>query len=308
MHIALTGVSGFIGSAIARQLHGAGHTVTGLVRQTSRRDHVEPFVERFVVGDHADRSCWDDLLEGADCVVHNSVNWQPLKATPVDLDGHLRSNLDASIRFLHASAPRQFIFLSTIAVHHDMLPREKAADGTNLVTEDHPLRPSRLYGAYKASMEAHLWAEHFGSGRHTSAVRPCAVYGLDPNLERSHGYQVIKTLRETGRYDKPGGGKCVHVDDVAAVVGALVGNESAAGQPFNLVDCYARHADWAVMAAELLGIEAEIDMSSPALPQNSFSKAAVESLGVTLDRGHDGIRQSLQALIEAMDAARLAGS
>lgn len=300
MHIALTGVSGFIGSAIARSLRGTGHTVTGLVRPTSLRGHVEPFVSRFVVGDHADESCWPALLEGADCIVHNSVDWEPLRSSPPDLAAHLRSNLDASIKLLHASSPRQFIFISTIAVHHHMMPRETAPDGTNLVTEDHPLRPASLYGAYKAAVEAHLWAEHFATGRHTSAVRPCAVYGLDPTLKRSHGYKIVRQLRESPRHATPGGGKYVHVDDVAAAVGALVGNPAPAGKPFNLVDCYARHADWAAMAAELLGIDASIDTSSPALPANSFSKDAVRGLGVRLDRGHAGIRDHLGRLIRAM--------
>ncbi len=301
MRIAVTGVSGFIGSAIAKTLCDAGHTVTGLVRETSRRDLVEPFVERFVVGDHADETCWADLLDGTDCLVHNSVNWVPLKADPTDLAAHLRSNLDASIKLLHASSPRQFTFLSTIAVHHDMMPRTRAPDGTNCITEDHPLRPSSLYGAYKAAIEAHLWAEHFATGRHTSALRPCAVYGIDPLLKRSHGYEVINELRMTARHATPGGGKFVHVDDVAAAVGALVGNAAAAGKPYNLVDCYARHADWALMAAELLGIDAKIETSSPAIPTNSFSKEAVQGLGISLDRGHNGIREHLRQLIQAMD-------
>ena len=75
MHIAVTGVSGFIGAEIARQLKAGGHTVTGLVRETSKRDHIEG-VDKFVVGDHADESCWDELLGGADCVVHNSADWR----------------------------------------------------------------------------------------------------------------------------------------------------------------------------------------------------------------------------------------
>jgi nucleoside-diphosphate-sugar epimerase len=74
MRIALTGVSGFLGSSIARRLHADGHRVVGLVRAASRRDHVEAFVERFVEGDHADRSRWPDLLDGVDCVVHNSLD------------------------------------------------------------------------------------------------------------------------------------------------------------------------------------------------------------------------------------------
>ncbi len=302
MDIALTGVSGFLGSAIARSLHADGHRVVALVRPASRRDHVEPYVERFVVGDHADRSRWGELLDGTDCVVHNSIDWSPMRPEPPDIAAHLRTNLDGSILLLHESAPRQFIYISSIAVHHDMMPRMKTPEGTNLVDEDHPLRPGNYYGALKAAVEAHLWAEHFEYGRHTSAVRPCAVYGIDPRLERSHGFDVVRQLRETARYAKPGGGKFVHIDDVAAAVCAIVGNPAASGQPYNLADCYARYGDWAVMAAELLGIEAEIDLSSPPLPVNTFAKTAARSLGVELDRGHPGIREHLRRLIGIMQA------
>lgn len=300
MRIALTGVSGFIGAAIAQKLQDAGHEVTGLVRETSRRHHVERFVDRFVIGDHADPSCWDEFLDGAECVIHNSVDWSAMRADAPRIRDHLRSNVEGSILLLRHSSPRQFIFISSIAVHHDILPREPAPDGTNRVDEDHPLRPASEYGAYKSAVEAHLWAEHYQHGRHTSAVRPCAVYGIDPALERSHGYRVIEQLRENGRYDRPGGGKYVHVDDVAGAVGGIVGNPLANGRPFNLVDCYARHADWAAMAADALGIDAEIDRSSPERPRNSFSKDAARSLGVTLDRGHQGIRTHLQELAERM--------
>ena len=303
MRIALTGVSGFLGAAIARALHDQGHEVTGLVRATSRREHVEPHVDRFVVGDHADQTCWPALLDSADCVVHNSIDWSMMWPEPPHTAEHLRSNLEASVLLLRESAPRQFIYISSIAVHHDMMPRPKAPDGTNLIDEDHPLRPANYYGALKAAVEAHLWAEHFEYGRHTSAVRPCAVYGIDPLLRRSHGFKVMQVLRESGKYDKPGGGKYVHVDDVAAVVAAIVGNPAASGRPYNLVDCYARHADWARMAAELLEIEADIDESSPALPANSFSKEAAGSLGVSLDRGHTGIREHLAQLARVMEDA-----
>jgi nucleoside-diphosphate-sugar epimerase len=294
MRIALTGISGFIGSVIARRLHEAGHVVTGLVRASSQRDHIKPYMSRFVVGEQSDQTTWPALLEGADCVIHNSVAWEPLRA-PVDLPAHLRTNLAGSIELLHASAPRQFIFMSTIAVHHDMRPR-----WGGVIDEDHPLRPGGLYGAYKAAVEAHLWAEHAASGRNTSALRPCAVYGIDPDLERSHGYRIIKALRSGEPIGRPGGGKYVHVDDVAAAAVAAVGNPAVAGRPFNLADCYARHADWAALAAGLLGIDAPIDFTSPPQPKNTFTKDAARSLGVPLDRGHEGIRQHLRDLIAVM--------
>lgn len=295
MRVALTGASGFIGSTLVRHLHAAGHKVTGLVRPTSRVDHIRGHIDRLVAGDQSDESHWPDLLAGTDCVIHNSVDWSALRERP-DLNRHLQTNLDGSVRLLHASAPRQFIFISTIAVHHDMRPR-----WGGVIDEDHPLRPANLYGAYKAAVEAHLWAAHFSNGQNTCAMRPCGAYGIDPRLERSHGYDLIQKLRRGEKLDKPGGGKFVHVDDVAAAVIAAVGNPAVAGRPFNLVDCYARWADWAVMARDLLGVDAKIDLSSPAQPQNVFTKDAARSLGVNLDRGHEGIREHLRELTGMME-------
>ena len=101
-----------------------------------------------------------------------------------------------------AAAPRQFVFLSTVAVHHDILPRWKG-----FVDEDHPLRPVGLYGAYKAAVEAHLWDAHYRTGQHTCALRPCAVYGIDPNLERSIGYPIVGDIRAGKPFRRAGGGK-----------------------------------------------------------------------------------------------------
>jgi nucleoside-diphosphate-sugar epimerase len=123
------------------------------------------------------------------------------------------------------------------------------------------------------------------------------VYGLDPQIDRSIGYPIVQSIRAGQPYTRAGGGKFVHVDDVAAAVAAIVGNPSASGRPFNLVDCYARWADWAAIVASELGVTVPIDMSSPPRPRNEFTKDAAQSLGVRLDRGHEGIRQYARELI-----------
>ena len=103
------------------------------------------------------------------------------------------------------------------------------------------------------------------------------------------------------RFERPGGGKFVHVEDVAAVIMACAEQARASGRVYNLADCYARWSDWAQMAAALLGLDARIDLSSPPAPFNTFSKQAVQALGVPMDRGHEGIRKHLGELIHAMD-------
>lgn len=299
MNIALTGASGFIGSQIAKAAHAKGHSVTALVRETSRRGHIEPVVERFVVGNQDDENAWPALLEGADVVIHNSTAWSWKGEIP--FDQYVRSNLNGSLGLLKASAPKPFVFMSTIGVHHDMRERWGGR-----IDEDHPSRPPNAYGAYKASVEMFLWAEHAQTGRAFSAIRPCGVYGIDPKLERSMGFPIIKKISAGQKFTRAGGGKFVHVDDVVAATLHAAEDTEGAERVVNLVDCYARWADWAQIAAELLGVEAEIDFSSRAQPKNQFLPDVGRRMGAGLDRGHEGIRAHLRELIDAMrDAGEL---
>lgn len=295
MRVAITGASGFIGAALVREAHARGHAVSALVRETSRTDHIEGLVDRLVVGTHEDPAVHQQLLDGVDAVIHNSFDWHSLKQG--DLVEHMRSNMVGSIDLLQAAGDRHFVYMSSIAVHHHMHP-----DWQGRIDETHPIRPGTFYGALKAAIEAHMWAANAERGQPVSSIRPCAVYGIDPTLKRSIGWPIITRLRKDARFDRAGGGKFVHVEDVAAATVACLGNERATPAVYNLVDCYARWGDWATIASELLGIEAEIDLSSPPAPRNMFLDDQVrQDLGVGLDRGLEGVREHLRQLIECMD-------
>ena len=182
--------------------------------------------------------------------------------------------------------------MSSIAVHHHMHDR-----WNGVIDESHPSRPGSFYGAMKVAVEAHMWATHTERGQSITAIRPCAVYGVDPKLERSIGWPIIESLRRGEPYSRKGGGKYVHVEDVAAATVACIDNPRASPKVYNLVDCYARWCDWATMAAEILGIDAEIDTSSPSAPKNTFDTTDVTNdLGVAMNRGHEGIRTHLAEL------------
>jgi len=291
MNVAITGASGFIGSVIAKHACEYGHTVTALVRETSNRSHIDQYVNEFVTGTHDDATAVSELIDNADVVIHNSFDWAALQNGNVQ--SHYESNLRGSINLLEASDQRHFIYISSIAVHHHMHGRWEGS-----IDETHPTRPGSSYGACKAAVEAHIWAANASNSQQVTAIRPCAVYGIDPNQERSIGWPIVQTIKAGKPYTKLGGGKFVHVDDVAAATVACIDNPKATPNVYNLVDCYARWADWALLVAEEIGCEVEIDQSSPETPKNTFITTNVANdLSVMLNRGTDGIRKQIQDLI-----------
>jgi len=293
MRIALTGANGFIGRAIVRHLQREGYQVRGLVRQRASAIDLEASGMEVVESGLADLTpggeVMGQLLDGADVVVHNAFDWAAMRDGPPQR--HHAVNVIASLDLITASAPRPFVYLSSVAVHHEMLEQWGGR-----VDESHPTRPGSAYGAAKVAVEAHLFAER-AVGRPVCMLRPAAVYGIDPDLSRTIGWPIVQRIRETRAFSRPGGGKFVHVDDVAAaVLGALRLGE-AAPPVAHLADCFARWGDLAQWSAEIMGITAEIDLRSPAAPKNEFTKDAARSLGARLDRGHDGLRAHLREVV-----------
>jgi nucleoside-diphosphate-sugar epimerase len=300
MLVALTGASGFIGSYTAAALKRAGHRVRALVRESSRRDHIEPSVAEWVVGGQSDPDSIESFVRGVDCVIHNSLDW----SGPEDYDvEHILSNFESSLRLLEATrlaGCKQYIFVSSVAAL-----REISDEWNGQITETHPTWPDGHYGAFKAAVEPVLKAYHFSYGMNTSAWRPCAVYGIDPKLPRSRWHDLVEKVRRGETIDTSQGGKIVHVDDVADGLTLAVGDQSVSGQIYNLVDCYMYHQQAAEFARELTGSSARIiDRKGPG-PRNQFdcSKAIAffEKHGnpIALRRGHEGVRQYVQQLLAA---------
>jgi nucleoside-diphosphate-sugar epimerase len=300
MLVALTGASGFIGNYTARALHGAGHTVRALVRETSRRDRLEPFVEEWRVGDQADPQALAGLVAGVDAVIHNAADWEALRRSPLV---NFERNVMGSLRLLEAArlaGAGQFIFVSSVAVYQEILP-DRPLD------ENHPTWPGSIYGAYKASIEPHLKAYHAQYGMNTSAWRPAAVYGIDPDLRRSQWYDLIDTARKGGTIDTPQGGKITHVQDVADALTLAVGDEAVAGQFYNLVDGYMYWQQAAEFAKEISGSSASIIDRKGAGPRNQFdTRKVIEFFNrhgntAALRRGQAGVREYVAELLRKME-------
>jgi nucleoside-diphosphate-sugar epimerase len=299
MLVALTGASGFIGSYTAAALHRAGHAVRALVRQTSRRDHIEPFVAEWRDGDAADPQALAGLVAGADAVIHNAVDWDALERSPL---ANFERNVLGSLRLLEAARLAQvgqFLFVSSVAVYHEILPDRK-------LDENHPTWPRSTYGAYKASIEPHLKAYHVSYGMNTSAWRPAAVYGVDPALKKSQWYDLVDRARTGGTIDTPEGGKITHVQDVADALALAVGDKSVAGQLYNLVDGYMYWQTAAEFAKELSGSSATIVDRKGTGPKNQFdTRKAIDFFDrhgnrTALRRGPAGVKVYVGDLLKQM--------
>jgi nucleoside-diphosphate-sugar epimerase len=298
MLVALTGASGFIGSYTAAALKRRGFTVRALVRKSSRRDHIEPHVGEWVVGEQSDSNAVASLVESADCVIHSSIDWSAPEERDIDNVIH---NFTISVRILEATrlaGARQFVFISSAATL-----REISDEWNGQITETHPTWPNDHYGGYKAAVEPLLKAYHFRYGMNTSVWRPCAVYGIDPALSRGRWFDLVDKVRRGETIDTKEGNRVVHIEDVANALALAVGDESVSGQFFNLVDFYMYYQQAAEFARELTGSTAKIiDCDGPE-PKNRFdcSKAIAffERHGnhVALRRGHGGVRQYISALL-----------
>lgn len=302
MLVALTGASGFVGSYTAAALKARGHEVRALVRTTSRRDHIEPYVADFRVGEQHDPQALAGLVAGVECVIHAAVDWDAREQGPTP---NFQRNVLSSLQLLEASrlaGVQQFIFVSSVAVYHDILQDRK-------LDESHPTWPNSTYGAYKAAIEPHLKAYHFHYGMNTSSWRPAAIYGLDPSLPRSQWYDLIKSAKEGGTIDTPRGGKITHVQDVADALAMAVDDPQVAGQFYNLVDGYMYWQGAAELAKEISGSNATITDRTGRGPKNTFDTAKAIAFfdrhgnAKALRRGVDGVRTYVAELL-----ARLLGA
>lgn len=189
LRIAITGVTGFVGSHVVRQLAARGHEVTALVRDRSRLSKKFPVSATVVEGALDDSQALDKLVSKADVVVHVAG---AIKA--VDTAGFMKVNADGTRSIVEAarnSGVKRFVHVSSLAAREPHLS---------------------AYCASKAKAET-IVANQAGAMEWV-CIRPPAVYGpgdratlpLIQQLSRRHAFL-------TGSRDQRI--SLVHVDDLA---------------------------------------------------------------------------------------------
>lgn len=204
MRVLLTGGTGFIGAAVARELIAAGHEVRGLVRKTSKTELLESTGARLVVGDVGDRPSLDAALDGIDGVVHLAG---VTKARTVD--EFYRVNGGGTRKLAEAcadrSTPPRLLYVSSIAAGGPSTPERPR-------TEDEPPNPISHYG--KSKLDGELAVRALAGRLPAVIARPPIVFG-----PRDLDFFEVYKLARVGLVLKAGFGlkrfSIVHVDDLA---------------------------------------------------------------------------------------------
>jgi dTDP-L-rhamnose 4-epimerase len=254
LRVLLTGAAGFIGSAIARRLVGAGHEVVAvdlMLESAHGSTEPPPGVHHLDVRD-AGSPQWTDLLRGCDAVCHQAA----LVGAGVrvgDLPSYASHNdvgTAALLAAMHEAQVDRLVLASSMVVygegryrcpeHGDQQPPPRAVEALAsghfenqcpacgralawaLVPEDARLEPRSSYAASKLAQEhyASSWVRQAGAG--AIALRYHNVYG--PGMPRDTPYSGVAAMFRSSleRDERPqvfeDGGQVrdfVHVEDVA---------------------------------------------------------------------------------------------
>jgi len=140
----VTGATGFIGSAVARELGARGHQIRVLVRSTSNRRNLDGFTAEIMFGDVNDPTAVARALVGCRYVFHLAADYRiwvpnakPMMQTNVEGTANLmRAAKAAGVeKIVHCSS------VAALAMSTDGLPS----------TEDTPVDIKKIAGAYKRS-------------------------------------------------------------------------------------------------------------------------------------------------------------
>lgn len=285
--VAVTGPTGDVGRAFVRALERSRDVAA--VRALGRRA-IDPAAEgwrktTYLRGDVLDRDAVDELVAGADAVVHLAF---AIMGAGGD-EGH-RVNLEGSRNVFSAAVAagaRRLVYTSSVAAYgfHEDNPAQ--------LTEDVPPRgtDAHAYSAEKAAVERMLGDVTRGSATAVYVFRPCIVAGPDALLLiQSIPYvqigermpQALRRLFDAAPVLKPvipDNGvsfQLVHHDDVASALRAAVlgrgrpGVYNLAGPGTLTVRDLAEDLGWYAVPVPELAVDAAAELARlPFVPEKA---------------------------------------
>ncbi len=206
----VTGVAGFLGSAVARALAGSGRRLRGVVRASSPRANLADFPGELVEADLRDAPAVLAAMAGASELFHVAADYRLWARDPEDI---VRNNLAMTGAVMEAALVHgvaRVVYTSSVAT---LLPLAGRASD-----EDHPATAEEAVGAYKRSkVVAERLVEQLVAARGLPAVivNPSTPIGPRDVHPTPTGRIVVEAANGRIPAFVDSGLNLVHVDDVA---------------------------------------------------------------------------------------------
>jgi dihydroflavonol-4-reductase len=212
----VTGASGFVGSAVARALLGAGFAVRALVRPSSPRANLDGLGIEIAEGDMRDVATVGRAVKGTRYVFHVAADYRLWARNPDDI---LRNNIEGTrvvIEAAKAAGAERIVYTSSVAT---LKPARLGCHADEMADETMPLAETEVIGTYKRSkVVAERLVESMiaSEGVPVVIVNPTAPIGPRDVRPTPTGRIIIEAASGRMPAFVDTGLNLVHVDDVAA--------------------------------------------------------------------------------------------
>jgi UDP-glucose 4-epimerase len=174
LRILVTGAGGFIGSHLAERLAPANELVLVDDFSVGSRENLAGVVDlaqvRVVEADVRSRQAMLELCAGVDVVFHLAISCLRTSLRDPELSHDVNAGGTLAVcRAAHARGVRRLVYVSSSEVYGSA---ERVP-----MSEEHPLRPTTVYGASKLAGELYALAFLRTYGLPVSVVRPFNTYG-----------------------------------------------------------------------------------------------------------------------------------